>query len=190
MGPPPSLSSLPPALPVTSKDKGKKDAHETQLARVEQPARERLSVERGIQPNKVIQLNAPEVTPSSSDWTLGSIAMEFLEWAPTLVEDFLTKGLSRHIEEDQGVVLLHFLLCYSLILHAYKDELATKVELEKKLTQEAKRCQALRKEMDTAKAKYKYQIHELKEEIERAKVDLKHSYKLLEWQAGELAKKE
>ncbi|KAL5797963.1 hypothetical protein ACOSQ2_002783 [Xanthoceras sorbifolium] len=120
-----------------------------------------------MQPNKVIQLDAPEVTPSLSDWTLGPVAIKLLEWAPTLAGDFLTKGLSRHIEKDQGVILRHFLLRYFFML-----------------TKETKRCQAFRnemkQEMNACKAKYEDQIHGLKDEIEKAKIDLKHSYELLE----------
>ncbi|KAL5784635.1 hypothetical protein ACOSQ2_007027 [Xanthoceras sorbifolium] len=56
----------------------------------------------------------------------------------------------------------------------YKYELAIK----------AKMCQALKKEMgeemNASQAKYKDQIHVLKDEIERAMVDLQHSYELLE----------
>ncbi|KAL5766669.1 hypothetical protein ACOSP7_017286 [Xanthoceras sorbifolium] len=129
MGPPPSL--LPPslALPVISKDKGK------ELARVEQPTEGELLV-----------------APSFSDWTLGLVTVGFLEQALTLLEDFLTMCLSQHIEEDQGVDLCHCLLRYSLMLckelQAYKNKLASKATLDKKLTEEAKRCQALRKEIE------------------------------------------
>ncbi|KAL5766081.1 hypothetical protein ACOSP7_016698 [Xanthoceras sorbifolium] len=113
-----------------------------QLARVEHTAGEGLFVKRGVQPNEVIQLDTPEVTPFSSDWTLGPIAMKFLERALTLVEDFLTKGLSRHIEEDQGggspplptLLHLHGKLCEEL--QTCNNELASKAALEKKLTEE------------------------------------------------------
>ncbi|KAL5798467.1 hypothetical protein ACOSQ2_003287 [Xanthoceras sorbifolium] len=113
-----------------------------QLARSEQLAGGELHV----QPNEVILLDASEVAPSSSDWTLSPVVIEFLEWAPTLFEDFLTKGLSWYIEEDQEVDLRHFLLYYFLMV--CKDELASKAALEKKLTEEAKRCQTLKKEME------------------------------------------
>ncbi|KAL5749504.1 hypothetical protein ACOSP7_024107 [Xanthoceras sorbifolium] len=79
-------------------------------------------------------------------------------------------------------------------LQSYKDEFTTNAQLEKKLTEKAKRCQALRKKMEqkmnASKAKYKDQILGLKDEIERAKVDLKHYDELLERQAGDLAKKD
>ncbi|KAL5752607.1 hypothetical protein ACOSQ2_023114 [Xanthoceras sorbifolium] len=143
----PSLPSLPPTFPAAGtsdegrrKDKGKTIASETQLARMEQLTREVLFIVRGSQPNKVINLDAPEVTLSSSDWTLGPITMEFLKWASTIAGEFLTKGLSQHKEEDQGVRLRQFMLCYSLMLQTYKDELASKAELEKKLAEEAKMC--------------------------------------------------
>ncbi|KAL5752465.1 hypothetical protein ACOSQ2_022972 [Xanthoceras sorbifolium] len=95
-------------------------------------------------------------------------AIEFFECPSTLVGDFFIKGLSRHIEEDQGVVLHHFLLHCSFMLQACKDKLANKAELEKKLTEEPKRCQTLRKkmeqEMKAPQAKYKDQIQGLKDE--------------------------
>ncbi|KAL5794168.1 hypothetical protein ACOSP7_002762 [Xanthoceras sorbifolium] len=150
-----------------------------------------MSVEREMQPNKVIQLDALEVTPSLSDWTLGPVAIKLLERAPTLAGDFLTKGLSRHIEKDQGVVLRHFLLRYFFMtcsrLRRARRRLRglarsyrlTRTSL-KKLTKEAKRCQAFRNEMNACKANYEDQIHGLKDEIEKAKIDLKHSYELLE----------
>ncbi|KAL5855132.1 hypothetical protein ACOSQ4_004934 [Xanthoceras sorbifolium] len=76
--------------------------------------------------------------------------------------------------------------------HTYKDELASKAELEKKLVKEAKRCKALRKEMEqnmnASKAKYKDQIHGLKDHVEKATVDHEHAYKLTEQQADDLAK--
>ncbi|KAL5772576.1 hypothetical protein ACOSQ2_012500 [Xanthoceras sorbifolium] len=81
-----------------------------------------------MQPNRVIQLDASKATLSFSDWTLGLIVMKFLEWTPTLAGDFFTKDVD----------LRHFLLHYTLM--AYKDELATKAELKKKLTEEAKSC--------------------------------------------------
>ncbi|KAL5787875.1 hypothetical protein ACOSP7_004824 [Xanthoceras sorbifolium] len=73
-----------------------------------------------------------------------------------------------------------------------QDELASKAELEKKLVKEAKRCKALRKEMEqdmnASKAKYKGQIHGLKDHVEKATVDHEHAYKLTEQQADDLAK--
>ncbi|KAL5782239.1 hypothetical protein ACOSP7_007268 [Xanthoceras sorbifolium] len=67
---------------------------------------------------------------------------------------------------------------------AYKDKLASKTKLEKKLAEKAKRCQTLRKEMEqkmnVSKAKYKNQIHGLKDQIERVTVDFEHANKMIE----------
>ncbi|KAL5749357.1 hypothetical protein ACOSP7_023960 [Xanthoceras sorbifolium] len=78
--------------------------------------------------------------------------------------------------------------------HAYKDELASKAKLEKKLDEEARRYKALRKEMkhemNASKAKHKRKIQGLKDQVKKAMVDLEHAYKLIEQQAGHLAKKD
>ncbi|KAL5789317.1 hypothetical protein ACOSQ2_004205 [Xanthoceras sorbifolium] len=100
------------------------------------------------QSHKLMQLYAPEVAPSSSDWTLSLIASDFLDQVSTLSEDFLTKGLSRRIEE------------------ACKEDLITKAKLEKELAEKAHRCQAFRKElkleMNVSAANYKDHLCKLK----------------------------
>ncbi|KAL5794643.1 hypothetical protein ACOSP7_003237 [Xanthoceras sorbifolium] len=51
------------------------------------------------------------------------------------MQEFLTKGLSRYIEEDQGMDFRHVLLCYSLMSAclAHKDMLKTeRSEAEKR----------------------------------------------------------
>ncbi|KAL5732774.1 hypothetical protein ACOSQ2_032466 [Xanthoceras sorbifolium] len=76
----------------------------------------------------------------------------------------------------------------------YKDKLASKMELEKKLANEVRRCQSLRKEikqeMNASKAKYKGQIHGLKDQVEKVTVDLEYVNKLVEQQAGDPVKKD
>ncbi|KAL5861889.1 hypothetical protein ACOSQ4_003185 [Xanthoceras sorbifolium] len=49
----------------------------------------------------------------SSSRGLGTVAREYLRRAPVLYEEFLTEGLSQHIEEDKGSDL-----CYTLVRHA------------------------------------------------------------------------
>ncbi|KAL5846415.1 hypothetical protein ACOSQ3_009939 [Xanthoceras sorbifolium] len=77
---------------------------------------------------------------------------------------------------------------------AYKEEHAAKTELKKELAKKANRCQALRKkiklEMNTSSAKYKDQVRMLKDEIERATVNLQYSYDMLERQTGDLTRPE
>ncbi|KAL5854226.1 hypothetical protein ACOSQ4_004028 [Xanthoceras sorbifolium] len=108
-------------------------------------------IEGGLpaQSHKLMQLYAPEVTPSSLDWTLRLVASEFLDQVSTLSEDFPTKGLSWRIEE------------------AYKEELIAKAKLEKELAKKAHRCQAFRKEleleMNASAANYKDHICKLKQ---------------------------
>ncbi|KAL5854673.1 hypothetical protein ACOSQ4_004475 [Xanthoceras sorbifolium] len=118
-----------------------------------------------------------EIIPSSSGWTLGSITREYIGLVSILYEDFLTRGLSQHIEVGSGMDLCHSLLRHALML-------ATK----------AQRCQALKRdmklEMNESAAKYKKKINKLKDEIERAKSDLHHSYELLEKQKCDLTKKD
>ncbi|KAL5748168.1 hypothetical protein ACOSQ2_025465 [Xanthoceras sorbifolium] len=142
------------------------------LAAIEQP----VGGGPYVQPTEVIQLDSPKVAPLPSDWTLGL--------------DFLINGLSQYIEQDQRVELCHFLLRYSFI--AYKEELATKTELEKELVEKANRYQALKKEMklemNASATKYTDQICVLKDEIERAKADLQRSNDLLERKIGNLAR--
>ncbi|KAL5766192.1 hypothetical protein ACOSP7_016809 [Xanthoceras sorbifolium] len=71
-----------------------------------------------------------------------------------------------------------------------RNEFTAKAVLENKLAEKAYRCQALRKEMEeeiyTSQAKYKNQICMLKDEIERGKADLQHSYELLVRQKDDL----
>ncbi|KAL5739411.1 hypothetical protein ACOSQ2_028591 [Xanthoceras sorbifolium] len=75
-------------------------------------------------------------------------------------------------------------------LKAARRKLDDRTELEKGLIEKANRCKALKKEMElemnTVVAKYKDQIGMLKDEIERSKVDLQHSYE----QKGDLTKKD
>ncbi|KAL5781707.1 hypothetical protein ACOSP7_006736 [Xanthoceras sorbifolium] len=106
-----------------------------------------------IQPNKVISLDPPEYA--------------FLAHKDLLENERSEAEIKRLHEELEAT---------RREAQTYKDELAGKAELEKKLTKETKRCQALRKkmkqEMNASQAKYKDQIRGLKNEIERAKVDL------------------
>ncbi|KAL5811939.1 hypothetical protein ACOSQ3_026889 [Xanthoceras sorbifolium] len=46
---------------------------------------------------------------------LGTVANEYLERAPMLYEEFLTRGLSQCIEEDEGPVLRHTLVRHALL---------------------------------------------------------------------------
>ncbi|KAL5743902.1 hypothetical protein ACOSQ2_027018 [Xanthoceras sorbifolium] len=51
----------------------------------------------------------------SSSRGLGTVVDEYLERAPMLYEEFLTGGLSQHIEEDEGPDLRHTLGRHALL---------------------------------------------------------------------------
>ncbi|KAL5840644.1 hypothetical protein ACOSQ4_013252 [Xanthoceras sorbifolium] len=73
----------------------------------------------------------------------------------SLLQDFLTKGLSRHIKQDYEVELHHFLFCYSLMSAclAHKDFLeskrseAEKIRLREELETVRKEAQAYKEEL-------------------------------------------
>ncbi|KAL5803017.1 hypothetical protein ACOSQ4_031322 [Xanthoceras sorbifolium] len=52
---------------------------------------------------------------TSSSWGLGAVANEYLEHAPMCYEEFLTRGLSQHIKEDEGLNLHHTLVRHALL---------------------------------------------------------------------------
>ncbi|KAL5762635.1 hypothetical protein ACOSP7_018899 [Xanthoceras sorbifolium] len=135
------------------------------------------------------------------------------------LHNYLTKGLSNHIEEDDGMRLCHALFRYGLetTCLAYKDvletersetkkkrlceelekakmELAVGAEREKQLTTRAGRGEILRigieREMNESAAAYYRKIHKLEGEVERAKNDLRYSSELLAKKAYELAQKD
>ncbi|KAL5843784.1 hypothetical protein ACOSQ4_009742 [Xanthoceras sorbifolium] len=64
------------------------------------------------------QVDAAQVTISSSCWTLGFIAREYLDPVPTLYEDFLTSGLSQRIKMDKGMDLRNTLFRHTLMFHS------------------------------------------------------------------------
>ncbi|KAL5734346.1 hypothetical protein ACOSP7_032207 [Xanthoceras sorbifolium] len=57
---------------------------------------------------------APSAFPSSSRG-LGTIPQEYLKRAPMLYEEFLTRGLSQRIADDEGPNLRHSLVCHALL---------------------------------------------------------------------------
>ncbi|KAL5849404.1 hypothetical protein ACOSQ4_007417 [Xanthoceras sorbifolium] len=144
------------------KDKGKEIAPETQLAGVEQLTRGELSVVRWSQPNEVINLDS----------------------AFLVNKDLLEYERETEVRKKEVRKLCDELEVANKEAQAYKDKLASKTKLKKKLAEEAKRCQTLRKEMEqkmnVSKAKYKNQIHGLKDQVERVTVDLEHANKMIE----------
>ncbi|KAL5752229.1 hypothetical protein ACOSP7_022415 [Xanthoceras sorbifolium] len=52
---------------------------------------------------------------SFSSRGLGAVAKEYLDQASTLYEEFLTRGLSQRVDEDEGSDLRHMLVCYALL---------------------------------------------------------------------------
>ncbi|KAL5767621.1 hypothetical protein ACOSQ2_014404 [Xanthoceras sorbifolium] len=53
--------------------------------------------------------------PSSSRG-LGAVTHEYLKQAPMLYKEFLTRGLSQLIEEDEGPNLRHTLVRHALLM--------------------------------------------------------------------------
>ncbi|KAL5767712.1 hypothetical protein ACOSQ2_014495 [Xanthoceras sorbifolium] len=70
-------------------------------------------LQRGMPGHSVIA--GPAAFPSSS-WALGVVAKEYLGQAPILYEEFLTRGLSQRIEEDECPDLCHTLVRHALLV--------------------------------------------------------------------------
>ncbi|KAL5787714.1 hypothetical protein ACOSP7_004663 [Xanthoceras sorbifolium] len=63
---------------------------------------------------------------SSSSRGLGAVAKDYLERTPMLYEEFLTKGLSQLINEDEGPDLRHILVRHALLLRFFGPSLGSR----------------------------------------------------------------
>ncbi|KAL5779353.1 hypothetical protein ACOSQ2_010090 [Xanthoceras sorbifolium] len=111
---------------------------------------------------------------------------EYLEWALTLYEDFLTRGLSQRIEMDKGIDLRHTLIYHTLmpaslvckdVLETEKNdverrelgdelakamrELTVRAEHDKQLAAEVWESQVLRKALELEVKESTFKINEL-----------------------------